>query len=297
MKKITFPSLLLVPPQGSRIKAMRVRFWMVALVVALATVGVSGFFVPVDRLILTDKEQEQKNALMEQNSRLHQNIGATLKVLSGLKEQTEKLRDKKELASEMIGLPPPPPPPPARSSQKSVTSTVAGTTELLHRLKDYENLVVSIAAAVDSGRQNMFDTVPVGYPVDLDGAIRSKPFGIARDPFTGKQKPHYGTDFAAQIGTPVYATASGTVTLVENDPVWGRRIVITHGRDLRTVYAHLGTVKAVQGRSVKRGDEIGTVGLSGLTTGPHVHYELWRGKEQLNPEDYFFPQELVALNQ
>lgn len=268
---------------------------MVALLIVFAFVGVSGFFVPVDRLILTDKELEQKNTLSVQNQRLHQNIGATLKLLSGLKEQTVKLQEKKVQASEIIGLPFELAAPVAKNTAKPLTATAVGAAELLSRVDRYEKFAANLMTEIAQGQERMFDTVPIAYPIDREVSIISKHYGMARDPFTARQKPHYGTDFAAEIGTPVYATATGKVTLVENDPVWGRRIVITHGRDLRTVYAHLGTVKVKQGVTVKRGDEIGTIGLSGLTTGPHLHYELWRGKEQLNPEDYLFPNGLTAI--
>jgi murein DD-endopeptidase MepM/ murein hydrolase activator NlpD len=286
-------SMLLVPPQGSRVKAIRVRFWMMGLVVAMVAAGVAGFFVPVDRLILTAQELDQKNSLEEQNKRLHQNVGATLKLLSGLKEQTSRLEAKKEQSRDIIGLPQSPPPP---KPQKSAAASAKGAAELLRRLESSEKLFAGFVTKAYADGRNLFDSIPVSYPVSMDSSIISKRFGMARDPFTGKQKMHFGTDFAAAVGTTVSATANGVVFLVENDPVWGRRVTIAHGKDLRTVYAHLGTVRAVQGRPVKRGEAIGTVGVTGLTTGPHLHYELWRGEDRLNPEEYFFPGQLFAGN-
>jgi murein DD-endopeptidase MepM/ murein hydrolase activator NlpD len=165
---------------------------------------------------------------------------------------------------------------------------------LLSYLDERKDFILDFASKAGGGR-NLFESLPVNYPVGASESIISKRFGTGRDPFTGKDKMHYGVDFAAETGTPVRASASGTVTLVEDDPIWGKRIVVTHAQGYRTIYAHLGTVRTVQGRAVKRGDLIGTIGLSGLTTGPHVHFELWYKDRVLNPEEYFFPTQSKQL--
>ena len=104
-----------------------------------------------------------------------------------------------------------------------------------------------------------------------------------------KEKRHQGIDFVALPGTPVCATASGNVRSVENDPIWGNRVIIEHAAGFSTVYAHLGSIQVVLGDQVKRGRQIGTVGQSGITTEPHVHYEVRRNGEAMDPEDLFFP--------
>ena len=76
---------------------------------------------------------------------------------------------------------------------------------------------------------------------------------------------------------------------VEKDAVWGNRIVIAHADSISTVYAHLGTVSTASGRTVKRGEVIGTIGYSGLTTGPHVHYEILKNGVAVDPESFFYP--------
>jgi murein DD-endopeptidase MepM/ murein hydrolase activator NlpD len=292
------PSIMLVPPEG-RIKNMRLSLWLAVVLVIMVGVGLAGYFVPVDRLILTTQELEYKKNLEEQNDRLHQNIGATLKMLSGLKEHTASLEAKKVRANEVIGLPQAAPQPVKQGKQVSATASAAASAELLRRVEEQEKFISGFAATVakaGGGERNLFDTIPVLHPVSGFHSVVTRQFGMSRDPFTSKQKMHYGTDFAAVDGAPVVTSASGTVTLVENDAEWGRRVTVAHGRGLRTVYAHLGSVRVAQGRQVKRGDEIGTVGVTGLTTGPHVHYELWRGNEPLNPEDYLFPAAVVKTN-
>jgi murein DD-endopeptidase MepM/ murein hydrolase activator NlpD len=290
------PSIMFVPPQG-RIKNLRLSLWLAIMLVILVGVGLAGYFVPVDRLILTTQELEYKKSLEEQNDRLHQNIGATLKMLSGLKEHTASLEAKKALANEVIGLPQAAPQPVRQGKQGSAPAIAPA--EILRRVDAQEKIVAAFAAAVASasgGGLSLFDTIPVLHPVSGSHSVVTRRFGMSRDPFTNKEKMHYGTDFAAADGSPVVASSSGIVTLVENDAEWGRRVIISHGRGLRTVYAHLGSVRVAQGRPIRRGDEIGTVGITGLTTGPHVHYELWRGNEQINPEDYLFPTAVAKTN-
>jgi murein DD-endopeptidase MepM/ murein hydrolase activator NlpD len=138
------------------------------------------------------------------------------------------------------------------------------------------------------GRNDLFDNIPVCNP--LPGlAVVCRRFDVERDPFSGRKKIHRGVDIAATTGTPVIATASGTVSCSEDGPVWGKRVVIEHGNDFRTVYAHLGSLAVVRGQKVKRGAVIGTVGCTGFATGPHVHYEIWRRGRAVDPERYFYP--------
>jgi murein DD-endopeptidase MepM/ murein hydrolase activator NlpD len=140
---------------------------------------------------------------------------------------------------------------------------------------------------------NMFDTVPVLRPVMKTSPV-SRGFGMALDPFSGKRSYHYGIDLVAEPGSPVVATASGVIQRVEKHPLWGKKIVIAHCASYMTTYSHLGEVKTSQGKRVKRGETIGTMGLSGLSSGPHIHYEVWHNGKLDDPEKYFFPEELVA---
>jgi len=285
-------SVFLVPASGTRMKDLRIPLWAVITLVLAAVAGIAGFFVPLDRLILTEQELAQKKDLEEQNDRLHNNIGATLRMLSALKERTARLEATRDQYRDLVGLPQKPPPAPARKPPGAGLSPAA----VSRQISETEKLVARFASLVGEEGRSLFDTIPVCRPVSPSRSIVSKQFGMDRDPFTGKAKMHFGIDFAAESGVPVVACAAGTVTRVENDPVWGRRVTIAHGRGFKTVYAHLGTVSAAQGRSVKRGEAIGTVGMSGLTTGPHVHYEILHKDKQVNPEEYFFPEWVVAEN-
>lgn len=113
-------------------------------------------------------------------------------------------------------------------------------------------------------------------------------YGVRRDPVYGTMKFHEGMDFSAPIGTPVYATADGTVRTSSWQSAYGNMIEIDHGYNYTTRYAHMSKLIAGVGQQVKRGDLIGLVGNTGKSTGPHLHYEVrYRGAPQ-NPVNYYY---------
>lgn len=117
----------------------------------------------------------------------------------------------------------------------------------------------------------------------------SSRFGYRTDPVYGGGEHHEGQDFASTVGNPVYATGNGIV--VKTAPAKGRsgygnEIVINHGYGYMTRYAHLNTIEVKVGQRVRRGDRIGSVGSTGKSTGPHLHYEvIYRGRH-VNPMNY-----------
>lgn len=118
-------------------------------------------------------------------------------------------------------------------------------------------------------------------------------FGYRTDPFYRTQRFHAGIDFTAPRGVEVYATADGTVELVVSE-IWGygQHIIINHGNGFKTLYAHLSKFKVKRGQKVTRGQLIGLVGSTGKSTGAHLHYEVHKNGEKLNPA-YFFYNDLT----
>jgi murein DD-endopeptidase MepM/ murein hydrolase activator NlpD len=102
----------------------------------------------------------------------------------------------------------------------------------------------------------------------------SSGFGRRVSPFTGMDTMHGGIDISAPMHTPVIAPAGGTVTAAHSDSGLGNMVVLAHGHGMRTIYGHMSKVKVKTGQTLKRGDLIGWVGSSGLSTGPHLHYEV-----------------------
>ena len=127
--------------------------------------------------------------------------------------------------------------------------------------------------------------VPFRKPVI--GAVEfTSGFGVRSDPFLGRPAMHTGLDFRAATGDPVRATANGRVSSSGWTGGYGRMVVVDHGGDLKTVYAHLATIFAREGQSVGQGDLLGTVGMTGNTTGPHLHYEVRFRGEPVDPMCY-----------
>ncbi len=127
-------------------------------------------------------------------------------------------------------------------------------------------------------------TTPTGKPV-TEGRISSY-YGIRKDPFTGKKRMHKGMDVASKSGAPVIATADGIVTKVEKKPGYGKMLEIDHGYGISTRYGHNKSMSVKVGDIVKQGQVIASMGSTGRSTGPHVHYEVLRNGKQVNPRKY-----------
>lgn len=127
-----------------------------------------------------------------------------------------------------------------------------------------------------------YQSLPFGKP--LKGALRTTSgYGMRKHPVSGIVKMHNGIDFGARTGTPVYATGNGIVEFVGTNGGFGKTIIIRHISGLRTVYAHLNSYSVKNGEFVAHDKKIGTVGSTGISTGPHLHYEITRNKKALNP--------------
>jgi murein DD-endopeptidase MepM/ murein hydrolase activator NlpD len=126
---------------------------------------------------------------------------------------------------------------------------------------------------------------PTLWPVI--GPIRSS-FGQREDPITGNGEGefHTGIDISAPIGTPVRATADGTVKSAAMENGYGREVIIDHGHNVETCYAHMSGFAVMAGQTVVRGQVIGYVGMSGRTTGAHLHYEVRIRNSPVNPHKY-----------
>tara|TARA_Y100000590_G_C15617914_1_gene976464 strand:- start:35 stop:1336 length:1302 start_codon:yes stop_codon:yes gene_type:complete len=119
----------------------------------------------------------------------------------------------------------------------------------------------------------------------LDGAKLSSGFGMRKHPISGFNKMHKGVDFAAPLGTPVYAGGNGTIEMAGRNGGYGNYIRIRHNNEYKTAYAHLSSFKKgiSKGIRVNQGDIIGYVGNTGNSTGPHLHYEIIYQNKQINP--------------
>jgi murein DD-endopeptidase MepM/ murein hydrolase activator NlpD len=122
--------------------------------------------------------------------------------------------------------------------------------------------------------------LPSIWPVN--GRLMSY-FGRRSDPFSGEGAFHAGIDISVPSGTPVRATADGTVLAAEWAGHYGRMVILDHGGSVQTYYAHMSDLDVISGQFVRRGEIIGRSGASGRATGAHVHYEVRRGGTPVNP--------------
>ncbi|MCL2293666.1 MAG: M23 family metallopeptidase [Spirochaetes bacterium] len=111
----------------------------------------------------------------------------------------------------------------------------------------------------------------------------TSPFGFRNDPFTGRRSMHNGIDIANSIGTPVRAAADGKIAMTGNSSVYGRFIIIQHPGRYQSLYAHLDRIRVREGERVTQGQLIGDMGNTGRSTGPHLHFAIYRNQRPIDP--------------
>ncbi|HAF47565.1 MAG TPA: peptidase M23 [Cryomorphaceae bacterium] len=139
-------------------------------------------------------------------------------------------------------------------------------------------------------KEKMLAAIPAIQPVANKNLKRmASGYGYRIHPIYKVRKMHWGTDFSAPTGTPIYATGDGKVTKYRRSRAgYGNHIIIDHGYGYQTLYAHMSKVDVRRGQKVKRGDIIGYIGSSGRSTAPHLHYEVIKDGRKINPVNYFF---------
>ena len=136
--------------------------------------------------------------------------------------------------------------------------------------------------ATPQGRKRLATPWHGSFTIPVNGRITS-PFGKRFHPILHSRRMHTGTDIAAPSGTPIHAAASGVVVLAGSYGAYGRTVVLDHGGGMITFYGHCSRLAAGVGRSVKRGAVVGYVGSTGLSTGPHVHFEVQKNGQPASP--------------
>ncbi len=132
-------------------------------------------------------------------------------------------------------------------------------------------------------QKNILASTPSIWPAR--GFITSG-FGYRRSPYTKTLRMHEGLDIANKVGTPVIAPADGIVVFAGIEGGYGKLLAIDHGYGITTRYGHLDSILVKEGDKVKRGKKIGSIGHTGLTTGPHLHYEVRVNSVPVNPKNY-----------
>ncbi len=274
-------------PHGSR-KSISITIHLLGLISLVCMVGIIGvtvvyfaglgIFRSPERLQneLADYQQQLKQ-LEEENQRfrqqdqyvknLQQNLSAiqrkqqTLSALTGLDLLTE------EISPEKLG---------GSSNPDELIEKLNLTHGQLAKLDELQEFVLS--------RAKILENTPMLWPTE--GWISSR-FGYRQDPMGGRGRSfHGGIDIAAWTGTPVRATANGTVRFSGTKTGYGKTVVLDHKFGFKTLYAHLNDRLVRNGQKVDKGDIIGRVGQTGYATGSHLHYEVMINDQKVNPKPY-----------
>ncbi|MCK9207995.1 MAG: M23 family metallopeptidase [Salinivirgaceae bacterium] len=150
--------------------------------------------------------------------------------------------------------------------------------------KSYEEVV-----ALAEEKEVFWASIPAISPLaDKDLTRFASGYGYRIHPIYRTKKMHTGIDLTAPTGTEVYATGNGEVAVAGYTPGgYGKRIIVDHGFGFKTVYAHLNSILVKEGQKIKRGELIGTVGSTGRSTAPHLHYEVRKNNQTENPVNYY----------
>ena len=175
------------------------------------------------------------------------------------------------------------------NNRELLNSIVSTLNNLSSRVKAQSTSYSEIDKLVNN-KELLLSHTPAIQPVSNKELSRlASGFGRRIDPIYKTVKMHAGLDFAAPQGTPIYATADGTVTTAGNtNNGYGNHVVINHGYGYETLYGHMVKVKARAGQAVKRGEVIGWIGSTGKSTGPHCHYEVHKNGQKINPVYFFY---------
>ncbi len=257
--------------------------WLVALValLLLASAGaVGGAIYGLKRAYDDYTLRERVKALQAENAYLRGEIRSALSRL-------DTLHERQKVLAGYFGLPI------YNSDLRDVGIGGNLKDPDVDRLKAYAEFEERLLKAVESkafADEDRLRRLPSIPPVR---GIRVSGFGIRKDPVTGGLEFHKGLDYAAREGTPVVATADGVVEKAgRNDYGYGIQVVIDHGYGIKTRYAHLSKALVKPGDTVRRGQVIGLVGNTGKSVGEHLHYEVIKDGEPVNPDRYI----LVRFN-
>lgn len=268
-------------------------FLSASTVTALILLAAAYRFIPSP----SEKRTRQEIKLLtEQYEALQENLTDANKAMTGLEDRDDKIyrvifeaeplpdsvREGKTYSKEVKKY--------AYSSSEALIDRMQGEVKNLERRvmvqrKSYDTLERLVMA-----KEQMLASIPAVQPLsNKDLSHVASGFGYRIDPIYKTPKLHTGLDFAAAIGTPIYATADGKIASTSFDEGgYGNHVIINHGYGYQTLYGHMVRIKCKPGETVKRGQVIGWVGSTGKSTGPHCHYEVIRNGEKIDPVHYFF---------
>lgn len=263
--------------------------------VALGRIWTDPATYPLSPLPVADEKSAEVDAIRQKAE--HQIAALTAKVAS-LQAQVnrlnmvgERLIDAADLPADQFNLRQAPPM--GGPAQTTLDESLFTSAEVLAKINELETDLLQ-----QQTRFSLLETLDFNHHIGLNTQLSGRPvvagylssaFGVRTDPFTGEPAIHQGVDFAGEEGSAVIATAGGVVTWAGERFGYGRMVEIEHAGGYRTRYAHAKSVTVQIGQLVDKGQQVATLGNTGRSTGPHVHYEVLRNGKQINPQAFIGP--------
>lgn len=285
-----FYTILILPHANARLRKIHVSRGFVLTLAGILVATLTAFALAPHLLFKMHGHQRTITRLQESNEQLLAEKQRIEERLSLLTENLSRFEESAGRLAEALGvedLPAPAPAaggsdvarPPHVSLQEAIEEDLDVLNERANRLgESYDTLD---EAWLERWRQ--LASTPSVFPVR---GFFSHGYGWRKDPFTGEREFHQGVDIVADRGTPVVATADGVVTRATRYMGYGKMVHISHGYGMATRYGHLNEILVRPGQRVSRGDVIGRVGSTGRSTGPHLHYEVFKAGRREDPRRY-----------
>lgn len=238
---------------------------------------------------------------LNQEVYLRENLDAMARKLGEMQARMVQLESLGERVAGLAGLNPAEFRPAPGAGGALVGGRPLSVPELMAAMDQLEQMGSTRVDLLTVVESRLFDQkiqsrmVPTEKPVV--GVDVGSPFGFRIDPITGRSALHTGLDFPSDVGTPIVAAAGGVVVVQEYHAAYGNMVEVDHGNDLITRYAHASQVFVKKGDIVKRGQKIATVGSTGRSTGPHLHFEVWVSGVPQDPQRFLAAGESLATAQ
>jgi murein DD-endopeptidase MepM/ murein hydrolase activator NlpD len=281
-------TLLILPHSRNRFHKVQLsRGFLICLVVLLAGAVAAGLGAPhlIFQVMTKDAVMER---LVHDNKRLRATTAEFESSLAEISERLDSFEDRSGRLAAVLGVEE------LAAEQAAGGGGYGGSGGQGLSLFDQELAAVrSRASSLDQSlnqldeafqeRLRLLSSTPSLMPVE---GWFSHGFGWRRDPMTGERQFHRGIDIVAHAGTPILAPADGVVTRAVRVADYGKMVDLSHGYGYATRYGHMSEILVRTGQKVRRGEIIGRVGSTGRSTGPHVHYEVFRDGRRVNPWKY-----------
>ncbi len=268
-KAFTSVTIMVIPHDN--LKAMNLKVPVVGLIISMLLTTIGGGYVLC--LAISGLEYKAQHYAMAEKLRFYsENFYQWDSTVVALKRVANEFRQLFALESKEEIL-------------ENVDTSFIGSLEIPDLVLELRKTVETVEEIKQYLRiqKDIYVATPRGYPAS--GDITSR-YGKRTDPFSGEIVFHSGIDISCNSGSPIQATADGVVSYSGWTKESGFVVVLEHGCGFSTVYAHNKTNKVKLGQKVMRGDVIGYVGSTGKSTGPHIHYEVWKDGKNVNAEQY-----------